>query len=102
MKVCGQRDEAGVRAAVAADADFVGFIVAPDSRRRVETDAAARLAAGLGTIRPVLVFRGPEAAEVDAAVDRFAAAGGMRRASSSPGSTSRPRGWPSARAVSPP
>jgi tryptophan synthase beta chain len=64
VKTCGLRDEAGVRAAVAADADLAGFVVAANSRRRVEPAEAVRLAAGLGTIPPVLVFRAPEASEV--------------------------------------
>ena len=71
VKVCGQRDAAGVRAAVAADADFAGFIVAAGSRRRVDVEQAAELAAQLGTVRPVLVFRSADRVEVRDAVRRF-------------------------------
>jgi tryptophan synthase beta chain len=71
VKVCGQRDAAGVRAAVLADADLAGFVVAEGSRRRVDVADAARLAADLGTVRPVLVFHSPDAAEVGAAVAAF-------------------------------
>ncbi len=71
VKACGQRAVAGVRAVVTADADVAGFVVAEGSRRRVSPDDAARLAGGLGTIPPVLVFRSPEAAEVDAATEAF-------------------------------
>ena len=71
VKTCGLRDEAGVRAAVAADADFVGFVSTTDSPRRVDVHEAARLAAGLGTIPPVLVFRAPDAAEIDRAAASF-------------------------------
>ena len=78
VKVCGQRDAAGIRAAVAADADLVGFVVADGSRRWVDPGEAGRLAASLGTIRPVLVFRRPEEREVGEAIDRFAEASGIR------------------------
>jgi tryptophan synthase beta chain len=71
VKTCGLRDEPGVRAAVAADADLAGFVVAANSRRRVEPAEAARLAAGLGTIPAVLVFRAPEAGEVAGARRAF-------------------------------
>ena len=72
VKTCGLRDEAGVRAARASDPDFAGFVVAPDSRRRVEVSQAARLAGGLGTVPPVLVFREPQVADLAAARDAFA------------------------------
>jgi len=71
VKTCGLRDEAGVRAARTADADLAGFVVAPDSRRRVEVSETARLARGLGTIPPVLVFRAPEASDLAAARTAF-------------------------------
>jgi tryptophan synthase beta chain len=71
VKTCGLRDEAGVRAARAADADLAGFVVAPDSRRRVAVSEAARLAGGLGTVPPVVVFREPSAADVTAARRAF-------------------------------
>ncbi|MDQ2673682.1 MAG: hypothetical protein M3Y40_03425, partial [Chloroflexota bacterium] len=64
IKTCGLRDEAGVRAAVAADADLAGFVVAANSRRQVAAADAGRLATGLVTIPPVLVFRAADAGEV--------------------------------------
>ena len=71
VKTCGLRDEAGVRAAVATDADLAGFVIAATSRRRVVPAEAARLAGGLGTVPPVLVFRAPQADEVVAARQPF-------------------------------
>ena len=71
VKTCGLRDEAGVRAAVAADADLAGFVVAPDSRRRIDVPEAARLARRLGTIPPVIVFRGPTPADLAAVREAF-------------------------------
>jgi tryptophan synthase beta chain len=73
VKVCGLRDAAGVRAAVAADADLGGFVVDAGSQRRVDVAEAARLAGGLATVQPVLVFRGPDQAEVDGVSSAFAA-----------------------------
>jgi tryptophan synthase beta chain len=69
VKVCGTRNEAGVRAAVAAGADFAGFVVAPGRRRRVEPRRAGELAAGLdGGPTPVLVFHRPDRAQVETAM----------------------------------
>jgi len=76
VKACGQRTAAGVRAVVAADVDVAGFVVAGGSRRQVSVDDAARLAGALATIPPVLVFRSPEASDVDAATRAFAAVRG--------------------------
>ena len=64
VKVCGTRDEAGVRAAVAADADFAGFVLASDSPRCVTPERAGALARDLAGVRPVLVLRSPTKAEV--------------------------------------
>jgi tryptophan synthase beta chain len=75
VKVCGTRDAAGVAAAVRADADFAGFVMAADSPRRVSVEGAGRLAEGLGTVRPVLVFRRASADEVTAAVETSAIRG---------------------------
>jgi tryptophan synthase beta chain len=69
VKVCGTRTAAGVAAAVRADADFAGFVVAPGARRAVSTAEAGRLAQGLQRVRPVLVFRGASERDVSAAVD---------------------------------
>ncbi|MGZ8563977.1 MAG: hypothetical protein ACXWWU_10210, partial [Candidatus Limnocylindria bacterium] len=71
VKACGQRTAPGVRAVVTADADVAGFVVAEGSPRRVSANDAARLAGQLGTIPPVLVFRSPESADVDAATLAF-------------------------------
>ena len=71
VKTCGLRDEAGVRAARIADADLAGFVVAPDSPRRIELAEAARLARGLGTVPPVVVFREPGTADIAAARNAF-------------------------------
>jgi tryptophan synthase beta subunit len=68
VKVCGTRTEAGVRAAVAAGADFAGFVVAPGRRRRIGGQRAGELAAALsGGPKPVLVFHRPSRDEVGAA-----------------------------------
>ncbi len=64
VKVCGTRDEAGIRAAVAADADFAGFVMAAESPRRVTPERAGILARGLERVRPVLVLRSPTQAEL--------------------------------------
>jgi tryptophan synthase beta chain len=72
VKTCGLRDAAGVRAAVAADADLAGFVVAADSPRRVDPAAAGELATSLGTIAPVLVFRAPSRDEVTTALSTSA------------------------------
>ena len=64
VKVCGIRNAGGVHAAVAADADLAGFVIAPGSPRRVEPAEAGSLASGLGTVRPVLVTRDASPDEV--------------------------------------
>jgi len=69
VKVCGTRNEAGVRAAVAAGADFAGFVVASGRRRAVSAERAGELARRLhGGPTPLLVFHRPTRAEVEAAV----------------------------------
>jgi tryptophan synthase beta chain len=78
VKTCGLRDEAGVAAAVRADADLAGFVVTAGSPRRVDASAAGALAGGLGTTGPVLVFRDPTAREVAGAAEAFRAAHGTR------------------------
>ncbi len=90
VKTCGLRDERGVRAAVAADADLAGFVTTADSPRRVDVERAAQLAAGLGTIPPVLVFHAPDAAEVDRAAATFADAIGRQAGIQLTGFTSPP------------
>ncbi len=46
VKICGLRDEEGVDAAVAAGADWVGFVLEPTSPRYVPFERAGALAAG--------------------------------------------------------
>ncbi|MCV0402959.1 MAG: tryptophan synthase subunit beta [Chloroflexi bacterium] len=75
VKVCGTRTEAGVRAANAADTDFIGFVLDPRSPRSVEVDRATDLMAGAFGPRLVLVFRSPTADEVARALDRTGATG---------------------------
>jgi tryptophan synthase beta chain len=59
VKICGVRDEEGVRAAIAAGADAVGLNLVPGTPRFLELDAAARLAAlaraSAATDRPVTI-----------------------------------------------
>jgi tryptophan synthase beta chain len=95
VKVCGLRDEAGVGAAVAADADLAGFIVAP-SRRRVAPEEAGRLARGLGTVQPILVFREPSETEVGDAIEAF---GGDRGPGVQLAGLDEPPAWLAARAA---
>jgi tryptophan synthase beta subunit len=64
VKACGKRTEAGVRAAVDADADLVGFILDPRSPRSVNVERVTELANGLVGPAPVLVFRAPTRDEV--------------------------------------
>src|SRR5918992_1381366 len=64
VKTCGLRDEAGVKTAASADADLAGFVVAPDSPRRVTPQRAGELARALSRSRPVLVFRSPSESDV--------------------------------------
>jgi len=74
VKVCGTRDAAGLRAAVAADADLVGFVLDSRSPRAVSAARVAELAGGLRRPSPVLVFRSP----TRAAVTRATATAGVR------------------------
>jgi phosphoribosylanthranilate isomerase len=64
VKICGITTAAGVRAAVEAGADAVGFVLA-DSPRRVALGAARELAAGLAPfVATVAVLRYPDPEEV--------------------------------------
>ena len=69
VKACGMRSEAGVRAAVDADADLIGFVLDPASPRAVSASRVRELVVGLGGPSPVLVFRAPTRDEVAAAMD---------------------------------
>jgi len=75
VKVCGTRSEAGVQAAVRADADFIGFVLDPTSSRAVGADRAADLIRDLRGPRPVLVFRSPSRREVERALATTGARG---------------------------
>ena len=68
VKTCGMRSTPGIRAAVAADADLVGFVLDGRSPRAVPTDRATELIRTLRGPRPVLVFRRPSRREVAAAL----------------------------------
>ncbi len=88
VKVCGTRSEAGVRAAVAAGADFAGFVAASGRHRSISSERAGELAKGLhGGPQPVLVFHRPTREEVAAAVG----ASGIRNVQLS--GFSEPPGW---------
>ncbi len=75
VKACGMRTAAGIRAAVAADADLIGLVMEPTSPRAVSVERAAELVDGLVGPTPVLVFRGPSHDEVAAAMAATAVTG---------------------------
>ncbi|MFC4724045.1 phosphoribosylanthranilate isomerase [Glycocaulis abyssi] len=60
VKICGMSDEASVRAAVAAGADWLGFIIFPKSPRGVSLAEAARLSALKGSAKSVAVLVDPD------------------------------------------
>ncbi len=60
VKICGMSDEASVYAAVAAGADYLGFIIFPKSPRAVSLQRAAELAALKGSARSVAVLVDPD------------------------------------------
>ena len=68
VKACGMRTAAGIRAAIAADADLIGLVMDPTSPRAVSVARAAALVDGLAGPTPVLVFRDPSPDEVSAAM----------------------------------
>ena len=68
VKACGMRIAAGIRAAVTADADLIGFVMEPSSPRAVSAERVRELVAGLVGPRPVLVFRNPSGEEVATAM----------------------------------
>ena len=75
VKACGARSEAGVRAAIATDADLVGFVLDARSPRGIDAGRAAELIGPLGAGRAVLVFREPSRTEVASALERTGALG---------------------------
>jgi len=75
VKACGMRSVAGIRAAVAADADFIGFVLDPRSPRAVAPKRAAELMPSVRGPQPVLVFRSPSRKEVAEALRRTGGGG---------------------------
>ena len=72
IKICGMTTDAAVAAALAAQADAIGFVFAP-SARQLDPHSAARLAApARGRVRCVAVSRHPTQAELDEIVSVFA------------------------------
>ena len=75
IKICGMTREQDVDAAVEAGADAVGFILYPPSARYVSAERAAELARRLPPfVMPVLLFVNEDAANIQAACARVAAA----------------------------
>jgi phosphoribosylanthranilate isomerase len=60
VKICGMSDEPSVRAAMAAGADYLGFIIFPKSPRAVTLEEAARLSALKGAAKSVAVLVDPD------------------------------------------
>ncbi|MFN3835030.1 MAG: phosphoribosylanthranilate isomerase [Glycocaulis sp.] len=60
VKICGMSDEASVRAAAAAGADYLGFIIFPKSPRAVTLERAGELAALKGPVKSVAVLVDPD------------------------------------------
>ncbi|MEO5985611.1 MAG: tryptophan synthase subunit beta [Candidatus Limnocylindria bacterium] len=75
VKVCGTRNAASIRAAVEADADLVGIVMDPKSKRSVDVAAAAELVRDAQRVRPVLVFRAPGRDDVADALRHTGATG---------------------------
>jgi phosphoribosylanthranilate isomerase len=59
IKICGMNDANSVDAAVAAGADYLGFIIFPKSPRHVSPVEAGRLAARKGSAKSVAVLVDP-------------------------------------------
>ena len=70
VKICGLTREADVRAADAAGADYLGFVMAPSPRRLSPRDAA-RISHGTQAAR-VAVVVDPDEAQLDAVMSDFA------------------------------
>ena len=68
VKICGLNDAAAVDAAVAAGADYLGFILFPKSPRHVSAAEAGRLAARKGAAKSVAVMVDPTEPELAAAL----------------------------------
>jgi phosphoribosylanthranilate isomerase len=66
VKICGIKSEEALAAAIAAGADFAGFVFYGKSPRYVDPDTAGRLAeAAQGRIRTVALLVDPSDAELD-------------------------------------
>ncbi len=68
IKICGMNDAASVDAAVAAGADYLGFIIFPKSPRHVSPAEAGRLAARKGQAKSVAVLVDPTEPQLGAVV----------------------------------
>jgi phosphoribosylanthranilate isomerase len=68
VKICGINDAAGFDAAVAAGADWIGFVFFPPSPRFVTPPRAAALSARAGGPRRVGLFVDPSDADIQAAL----------------------------------
>lgn len=83
VKLCGLTSRGDVEAAVAAGADAIGFVVAPESARRVTVGEVAALGAGIAVTRVLVTvdLTGPElaAAARAAGVDAVQPHGRFRR-----------------------
>jgi phosphoribosylanthranilate isomerase len=71
VKICGVRTPAIVNTAAEAGADYVGFVLFPNSPRHVEVEEARVLAAiGKGRVGAVAVLVDPDDALIDEVVER--------------------------------
>ncbi|MDX2265081.1 MAG: phosphoribosylanthranilate isomerase [Hyphomicrobiales bacterium] len=69
VKICGLKTLDALEAAIAARADYAGFVFFPPSPRFVDAEASARLAAAArGRIKIVALFVDPHEDELDAVV----------------------------------
>ncbi|MCP2671054.1 phosphoribosylanthranilate isomerase [Maricaulaceae bacterium EIL42A08] len=68
IKICGMNDAPSVDAAVAAGADYLGFIIFPKSPRHVSPVEAGRLAARKGDAKSVAVLVDPTEPQLGAVV----------------------------------
>lgn len=71
VKICGLMTETDVKAAVAAGADYIGFVLTP-SKRQVSLAKAAQLRKAAGATKVVGVFLDPATSFVCEAVKRVA------------------------------